>query len=253
MKIRKPLVSIIIPVYNAENFLKKTIDSIKLQTYDNWEAIFIDDCSTDDSILIISKEQENESRIKLIKNSSNCGPACTRNKGIELAKGEFICFLDSDDFWPKEKIYKQLSYMMEKNIAFSFTGYEFADKNGIPTGKIVHVPHKISYKEALKNTTISTPTVMLNMNILSKDDIFMPNVKSEDTACWWKILKKIDYAYGIDEILFFYRRTSTSLSANKFVALKRTWNLYREVEKLNLFYSINCFCKYVFNAIKRRI
>ena len=144
---------------------------------------------------------------------------------------------------------------MKKNkCEFSFTGYEFADADGKPIGKKVFVPKKISYKQALKNTTIWTSTVMFNMNKLSKDDIYMPNVRrGQDTATWWKILKKIDYAYGLNEILSYYRRTDESLSANKITALKRTWNLYRNVEKLGLISSCYNFCWYCFNAVRRRI
>ena len=144
--------------------------------------------------------------------------------------------------------------MKEKDCAFSFTGYEFADENGKPNGKKVFIPETISYKQALKNTTIWTSTVMFDMSKLSKEDTYMPNVpRGQDTATWWKVLKKVDYAYGLNEVLSFYRRTSDSLSANKFVALKRTWNLYRNIEHLNLISSIYNFSIYCINAIKRRI
>ena len=145
------------------------------------------------------------------------------------------------------------AFMKEKDCEFSFTSYEFADEKCIPNGKKVHVPEKISYKQALKNTTIWTSTVMFDMTKLSKEDIYMPNVKSEDTACWWKILKKIDYAYGLDEILSFYRRSEGTLSSNKFEAIKRIWNLYRNVEHLNIIKSTYCFCWYAFRAVIRRV
>ena len=144
--------------------------------------------------------------------------------------------------------------MKEKDCAFSFTSYEFADEKGIGNGKIVRVPKKINYREALKNTTIWTSTVMFDVKKLGKELIQMPNVKrGQDTATWWKVLKQIPYAYGIDEVLSYYRRTNDSLSSNKIRALKRTWNLYRNVEHLNIFYSFYNFCWYVLNAIKRRI
>lgn len=248
------LVSIVIPVYNASKFLNDTIATIKDQTYTNWEAIFIDDCLKDDSIKIIENESKNDKRIKLIKNKVNSGASITRNNGIEIAKGRYICFLDADDKWENDKLEKQVKFMKLKKCEFSFTGYQFADENCIPNGSIVNVPEKINYKQALKNTTIWTSTVMLDMNILNKNDIYMPNVKrGQDTATWWKILKKIDFAYGLNEILSYYRRTGTSLSANKLSALKRTWNLYRNIEKLNVFFSIYNFIFYCFNAVRRRM
>ena len=248
------LVSVIVPVYNAEKFLIETINTVLNQTYSNWELILVNDCSTDNSAEIIEQYMKKDERIKIYNNNENSKAAISRNNGISLAAGRFICFLDADDLWDSKKLEKQIRYINVHNCAFSFTGYEFADENGIPNGKKVFVPDKINYKQALKNTTIWTSTVMFDMNKLSKEDIYMPNVaRGQDTATWWKVLKKIDYAYGINEILSYYRRSEETLSSNKFVALKRTWNLYRNIERLNIFISIYNFCWYCFNAIKRRI
>lgn len=248
------LVSIIIPVYNASRFLEETINSIQEQTYSNWEAIFIDDCSSDNSYDIIKQYQKNDKRIKVIKNKINNGVAISRNNGIDYAKGEYLCFLDADDKWHPKKLEKQINFMQELNCEFSFTGYQFANEKCNPNGKIVSVPDKINYQQALKNTTIWTSTVMFDMGKLTKDDIYMPNIKrGQDTATWWKVLKKIEYAYGLNEVLSYYRRTNNSLSANKLTALKRTWNLYRNVEHLNIKSSLYNFCWYCFNAVRRRV
>lgn len=247
------LVSIVIPVHNAEKYINETINSVINQTYQNWELILVDDCSTDKSIDKIKDIIKKNKKIKLIKLKKNSGAAIARNTGIDEAKGKYICFLDADDIWDKEKIEKQIKFITKNNYAFIFTGYEFMSEDGIPNGKKVFVPLKIKYSEALKNTTIFTSTVMFNMQKLSKNDIYMPNVKSEDTATWWKVLKKIDFAYGINEILVYYRRSSGTLSSNKFVCIKRTWNLYRNVEHLGIFSSIYNFIFYLFNAVRRRI
>ena len=248
------LVSIVLPVYNCEKFLEETIKTIQSQTYTNWEALFVNDCSKDKSAEIIKEASTKDSRIKLINLKENSGAAIARNTGMEEAKGRYIAFLDSDDLWDKEKLEKQLKFIKEGNYAFTFTSYEFVTEDGTKTGKIVRVPNKINYKQALKNTTIFTSTVIFDAKTLGKELIKMPNVKrGQDSATWWKVLKQIDYAYGIDEVLSFYRRTNESLSANKIKAFKRTWNLYRNVENLNVFYSFYNFSWYVFNAIKRRI
>lgn len=247
------LVSIVVPVYNAERFLDETINSVLNQTYSNWELLLINDCSKDNSKEIYNKYKKDK-RIIWFDQEKNGGAALARNKGIELSQGQFLCFLDADDLWENEKLEKQISFMKEKDCAFSFTGYEFADENGKPNGTKVFIPEKINYKKALKNTTIWTSTVMFNMEKLSKDDIYMPNVRrGQDTATWWKVLKEIDYAYGLNEILSYYRRTAETLSSNKIKALKRTWYLYRHVEGLNIFKSSYYFCWYCFNAVKRRI
>jgi teichuronic acid biosynthesis glycosyltransferase TuaG len=249
----KDLVSIIIPVYNAARFLNDTIKSIHNQTYTNWEAIFVDDCSNDKSVEIIKKHQKGDDRIKIFKNKVNSHAALTRNKGIDESTGRYIAFLDADDLWEPTKLKKQVEFMKEKDCAFSFTGYEFADENGIPNSKKVNVPTLISYRQALRNTIIWTTTVMFDMNKLSKTTVHMPNVKSEDTACWWKVLKTIDYAYGMPEILSYYRRTSESLSANKLEAIKRVWNLYRNEEKLKLPTASYCFSSYAYKTVKKRL
>lgn len=247
------LVSIIIPVYNAERFIKETIDSIIQQTYKNWELLLVDDCSKDTSANIIKEYIDKDERIKYIKLEQNSGAALARNRGIELSNGRYVCFLDADDKWTNTKMQKQIDFMKKKNCEFSYTSYQFADKDCNPNGAIVIVPKSITYKQALRNTTIWTSTVMFDMNKLTKEQIYMPDVKSEDTACWWRILKMGITAYGMTEVMGFYRRTEGTLSSNKFEAIKRIWNLYRNVEKLSLGYSIYNFVFYAINAIKRRI
>lgn len=246
------LVSIIIPVYNAEKFIEETIESVLAQTYTNWELILVNDCSKDNSVEKINKYLSDK-RIKLINNEVNSKAAISRNNGIKVSKGKYICFLDADDKWNREKLKKQVSLMKEKDCAFSFTGYEFANDKCIPNGKKVYVPKRIIYKQALKNTIIWTSTVMFDMEKLTKDDVYMPNVKSEDTACWWSILKKVDCAYGLNEVLAYYRRTEGTLSSNKVEAIRRIWNLYRNVEHLNILKSSYCFCFYALRAVLRRV
>jgi len=247
-------VSVIIPVYNAEIYLHETILSLQNQTFSNWEAIFVDDCSTDNSVELIKNYAKTDTRIKLLKNKVNSYAALTRNKGITAATSRYIAFLDADDLWEPTKLDRQITFMNRANCAFSFTGYEYADKNGKPNGKKVRVPKTITYKQALKNTTIWTSTVMLDMHKLTKEEIYMPNIRrGQDTATWWKILKKIDYAYGLDSVLSYYRRTNDSLSANKLTALKRTWLIYRDVENLGIIESSYSFMWYVHRAVLRRI
>ncbi|CDD16775.1 putative uncharacterized protein [Clostridium sp. CAG:798] len=251
---QEELVSIIVPVYNAEKFLRETIKTVQEQTYKEWELLFVDDCSKDNSINIINEAIKKDCRIKLIELQQNSGAAIARNTGIEKAKGKYIAFLDADDLWDNKKLEKQIAFMRENDYEFTFTGYEFAGEDGVGNGKVVRVPQKLTYKQALKNTTISTITVILDVNKLEKNLIKMPNVRrGQDTATWWKILKTGVIAYGLDENLSIYRRSANSLSSNKLTALKRTWNLYRNVERLNLLYSLYNFCWYCFNAAKRRI
>lgn len=244
------LVSIVIPVYNAEKCISDTVASIKSQSYKNWEIIMVDDGSDDRSLDIMNALACDN--IKVL----SCGKgsaAIARNKGIDEAKGRYIAFLDADDLWYSDKLEKQLEFMEKKDAAFSFTGYEFADEYGVSVNKVVQVPGTISYRQALKNTTIFTSTVIFDMNKLNKDDIHMPNVKSEDTATWWKVLKSGVTGYGLNEALTLYRRSAGTLSSNKVEAIRRIWNLYRNVEGLSLPYSCLCFVFWAFRAVFRRI
>lgn len=244
------LVSVVIPVYNAENCIADTIMSVKSQTYTDWEIILVDDGSTDKSMEVMKQYECENIRIFY---SGKRSAALARNKGVSEAKGRYVAFLDADDIWDPEKLEKQIAFMTEHNVAFSFTGYEFADEFGVSVKKLVQVPFKITYNEALKNTTIFTSTVIFDMNRLTKEQIEMPNVPSEDTATWWKVLRYGLPAYGLNEGLTLYRRQSGTLSSNKFEAIKRIWNLYRRVEKLPLIYSAYCFCFYAVRALIRRL
>lgn len=240
-------VSVIIPMHNSSKHIKECLESVINQTYKNIEIIVVDDASSDNSVEIVTSI--NDSRIKILKLKQNVGAAIARNKGIEIAIGDYICFLDSDDYWKLDKIEKQVRFIEANNYMFIYSGYEFLKKNKT---HIAHVPLSINYSQALKNTTIFTSTVMFNMQYLKKEEIYMPNVESEDTATWWQVLKKEIKAYGINEPLAIYRVGEKSLSSNKIKALKRTWNLYKR-ENISYIRKVYCFIFYIINAIKRRI
>lgn len=239
-------VSVIIPVYNSSKYIKECLDSVIKQTYKNLEIILVDDKSSDNSIEII--KSYNDKRIKLIELENNVGAAISRNKGIEASTGDYLCFLDSDDFWKLNKIEKQVRFI--KNREFIYAGYTYYKRGKTHN---VKVPKHIDYKESLKNTTIFTSTVMFNMNKLKKEDIYMPDIKrGQDQATWWKVLKKGITAYGIDEVLAFYRVGEKSLSSNKLKALKRTWYILKR-EELGKTKTLYCYLCYIKNAIKRRL
>ena len=241
-------VSVIIPTYNSEKYIKECINSVINQTYKNLEIIVIDDKSTDKTLEVIKTIKDK--RIKVITLSKNKGVSNARNIGIKKSTGDYISFIDSDDYWIKEKISKQISFMEKNDYTFIYSSYIYLNEN---KKHIAKVPKKLNYKQALKNTAIFTSTVMFNMKYLSKNDILMPNIKlGQDTATWWKVLKKGIIAYGIKEPLVIYRVGNSSLSSNKIKALRRTWNLYKR-ENLNVVKRIYYFICYIFNAVKRRL
>ena len=278
------MVSIIVPVYRAGAYIAETIEMVEKQTYRNWELLLIDDCSPDNSAGIIRdmidrrnrmngqdiadrpekknfadpeaagrKPEAPVERIRLIRKEKNEGAARARNTGIEHARGRYIAFLDADDIWFPEKLEKELAFLKEKQAAFVFTAYEFGNEKAEGTGKIVQVPAQLTYRKALSRTVIFTSTVLLDREKISGELIRMPVVESEDTATWWKILRNGYTAYGLNEPLVIYRRPAKSLSSNKFVAMKRIWNLYRREEKLAVPVSVFCFCMWAIRATVRRI
>lgn len=246
------LVSIITPVYNAEEFIVQTIESVQAQTYSDWELLLIDDCSTDSSAELIRSFTDNDNRIRYVKLNKNSGAAVTRNTGLAMAKGRYIAFLDSDDIWKAQKLEKQMELIKEKDIGFVFTSYRYIMQDGSPMSKVARAPEKIDYNGLLKNTIIGCSTVLIDKKIIG--DFRMANVRrGQDTATWLQLLKKTDYAYGIYDDLVWYRVVSGSLSDNKFTAIKRTWNTYRNVEHLSLPKAMYVFVFYAYNAVKKRL
>jgi teichuronic acid biosynthesis glycosyltransferase TuaG len=270
------LVSIIVPVYRAAAYIADTIEMVFSQTYGRWELLLVDDCSGDGSVEAVEQALsaydhrpsdailENVGHIEeylcgdakkvfLICKNRNEGAAAARNTGMDLARGQYIAFLDADDIWVLDKLEKQLAFMKEKRAGFSFSAYEFGDESARPTGRVVHVPETLPYKRALSRTVIFTTTVVLDRNMVPDKVMRMPRVESEDTATWWQILRAGYTAYGLDEVLAVYRRPARSLSSNKFKAVKRIWNLYRRQEKLSVFASAYHFLFWAYRATMRRI
>ena len=249
------MISIVTPVYNAAAFISQTMEMVRNQSYTDWEWILVDDGSKDNSCEVIEAylEKTPDQRIRLIKKGKNEGAALTRNRGIKEAKGRYIAFLDADDVWFRHKLQCQMEFMQEKNAGFVFSAYEFGDEEAKGTGKIVHVPDRLTYKEALSRTVIFTTTVLLDTRKVPKDLIYMPNVPSEDSATWWQILRAGHVATGLDEVLAVYRRPGKSLSSNKLKAIQRIWYLYRKVEKLSLPDSCVAFAGWAYRATVRRL
>lgn len=251
------MISIVIPVYNAESYLEDTLNSIFAQDYEDWELLLVDDCSKDNSVQkieqILTDHPQYRERVQVLRQEKNAGAAAARNRGIDAAKGRYIAFHDADDLWHPQKLSKMLKFMQEKNAAFAYHGYEFARADGVGTGRIVRVMPELDYQHALTRTIIFTATVMFDMSRLTKEEIYFPNCPSEDTALWWKLLRQGYTAYGLDESLCLYRRTNNTLSANKFVALERIWYLYRQREHLSIPKACVCFVGWAIRATLRRV
>ncbi|PSL40696.1 teichuronic acid biosynthesis glycosyltransferase TuaG [Planomicrobium soli] len=244
------LVSVIMPVYNAERFVKQAIMSILSQTYKEVEIIIVDDCSIDKSFDIIKELMAENKNIFYYKNEKNLGPAVARNKAIELSKGRFLAFLDSDDIWQEEKIEKQLEMMKQKNAAFSYTAIETINEMGNTIKLKKNIKQVVDYNYILKNTIIPCSTVIVDRNLLG--DFRMPLIRAgQDYATWLLLLRKGIKAYGLNEALVKYRKVPGSVSSNKFQSLKKVWRIYRELENINFFKSLYFSLCFAVNAVKK--
>ncbi len=246
------LVSIITPSYNSSKFIKDCVASVFSQTYKNWEMIIVDDCSKDNSKEIILELSTKDKRIKPIFLKKNVGAAEARNTAIRQSTGKYVAFLDSDDLWNPKKLEKQLSFMKENEITFSYTTYQFMSENGEDLSNIISAPEKMTYHSYLKNTIIGCLTVIIDRE--KSGEFEMPNIRSShDMALWLLIMKRGFSAYGLDDNLAKYRVVSSSNTSNKLKAAKEVWYVYRFVEKLSIFYALICFVGYALNAIRKRM
>lgn len=246
----KGLVSIITPAYNCEKFISETIESVLAQTYNNWEMIIVNDKSNDNTENIIREYAEKDNRIRLINLTENSGAAVARNTAIENARGRFIAFLDSDDRWKKDKLKKQLEFMVQNKYGFTFTGYEYIKDENNNKEKIFKVPYSLNYSQGLKNTVIGCLTVVIDKTIIG--DFRMPLVRrGQDNLTWIMLLENGHIAYGLNENLAEYRKVAGSLSNDKKKALKRQWSNYRNVIKLPFFKCVYYYSFYVLNNVKK--
>lgn len=231
------LVSVITPAYNCGSYIQQTIQSVLAQTYNNWELIIADDCSTDDTRAIVERAHGNDPRVKYVRLKTNSGAAVARNEAMKLAKGSIMAFLDSDDLWKPEKLERQLRFMEVNHYPFTATAYEKIDEKGYKLNKIVKAVKRTSYNRLLLDCPVGNSTVMYDVEKMGKFEV--PDIKKRnDDALWLKMLKKEKYIYGLNEVLMEYRVRSDSLSGNKLSLVKYHWKLYREIEHLNVLRSV---------------
>ena len=245
-----PSVSVIIPYYKKINYIKKTINSVLNQTFQDFEIILIYDDDILDDLITLENEYKKNPKIKIIKNSNNLGAGISRNIGIKHASGEIISFLDADDFWLPEKLNKQIKFMNENNYDFTFCNYEkkLSEKKNI---KIVSLKKKIGYKDLIRSCDIGLSTVSIKKKILI-DNLFPPLKTQEDYVAWLKITKKNSYAYNFPESLVIWNKSKNSLSSNFFQKIKDAFKVYNIYEEFNIIKSLYCLFLLCLNSLKRK-
>ena len=257
-------VSIIMPNYNCEKFIKDTIESVINQTYSNWELLIVDDCSMDNSVEIINNYCEQDERIKLFINDENRGAAASRNWALREAEGKWIAFLDSDDLWLPEKLEKQLAFMVNNSYHFSYTAYEHINEQNEPMNIIVIGPKKVTKKKMFRYCYPGCLTVMYDSTDIGVVQIPDEIANGENDYAIWLKIAKFHTCYYLKEMLSLYRVRGNSLShkSNKLKLMKNHYKLFRLSECQSVFIALLCTIRNLFfgfwkkvryvNAIKRK-
>lgn len=243
-------VSVIIPVFNGEQYLREAIDSVLKQTYTAIEVLVVDDASTDSTPKIL---QQYGARIRTIRLEQNQGAAVARNTALEHATGRYIAFLDSDDIWCNpDKLRLQLDLLREKNAAFCFTQFQRMDETGTLRNDKLPFSTKVTYQQLLRHTLIATSTVLLDRNLLG--DFRMPLMRSgQDYATWLQILRYLDAAYGLPVSTMQYRVRNNSLSSGKWKSIAQVWYVQTHLEHLPAAQSALNTISFCLNALKKRL
>lgn len=221
-----PKVSIIIPTYNGEKYIKRAILSVLNQTFQDFEIIVVDDSSCDNTVLIVKELQTKDSRIKLIcleKNSG--GPALPKNKGFEISSGEFIAYLDQDDEWLSNKLEEQVNLFKnstKKNLGLVSCGADLVNTDGKCFGSFIPIKNKNIFPEILlRNPIYSNSSVLIKREVIEGVGKRDENMKySEDLEMWIRIAKAgydFDYIY---KPLFKYHFHENNVTGTKDKTIK---------------------------------
>lgn len=221
---KESLVSIITPNFNCVNFIKQTILSVVSQTYTNWEMLIVDDCSTDGSYEIALEFAKKDNRIKVFRNEINSGAALSRNFALDLAQGEYIAFLDSDDLWKADKLEKQISFMKENKCDFCFSRYDLIDEQNNSLGKTVRIIRKLSYAKLLHHDFIGCLTAIYKYDIALNIRSFIIK-NNNDYGLFLQVVHNAKNAMGINESLAHYRIRKSSISRKKLKKVKPFFKL----------------------------
>ena len=230
-------VSVIMPAYNAANYISESIRSVQNQTFKNWELIIIDDGSCDDTRKIAHQFQANDQRVECLSLRANKGVAHARNIGTKMARGRYVAFLDADDIWLPNKLEEQLAYMRKEQSVFSFTSYKKITEHGMETNEVVRPPNVLQYFNLLIECPIGNSTVMYDTAILGK--VMTPYITNREDYCLWlKIMKITKVGNGLDKVLTHYRKRRNSQSSQKLKLIRCHWEILRHYEKFGMLKSI---------------
>lgn len=242
------LVSIIVPIYNTEKFIGLTLQSIQNQSYQNWEAILVDDASTDKTVEIIKDFAKKDNRIKLFQLAKNSGNGVARNIALEKAIGKYIAYLDADDLWLPSKLEKQIQFLKENNLPFTFSFYDCIDEEGNNLNRRVEAPLNLTYNQLFFCNYVGNLTAIYDSDYLGKI-IIEATQKRQDWRLWLSIVKQIEETKPVPESLAFYRIRKDSISSSKFKLIKHNFGVYRNFHGFNFVFSVLLMIRFLFTQL----
>ena len=245
-----PLVSVIMPAYNAEPYIEEAIRSVLNQTVNDLELIVIDDTSADRTRDIIHAIAQEDHRVRPVFNEQNLGVAKTRNRGLELCHGRYVALLDSDDYWKPQMLERMIARAEETGADIIYCSYELVDEAGKKVCNDFIVPPVTTFRESIVRSVITCSTVLVT-GALAKENRFPTDMYHEDIAMWFRILKDGATACGVAEVLAAYRQHSGSRSSDKLVSACRRWPIYRKHLQMSVPQTIGVMVRYAFYGLKK--
>ncbi|HKE47016.1 MAG TPA: glycosyltransferase family 2 protein [Rhodanobacteraceae bacterium] len=245
------LISVVMPVYNADATLKRAVDSVLAQTHRAWELLAVDDCSRDGSWATLRAYAAGDARVRPIRLAANGGVAAARNAGLEAAAGGHVAFLDSDDWWHPRKLELQLAAMRARGARVSYTAFERVAEDGRPLS-MVTPPPEVTHADMLKSNHIGNLTGMYERD--SADEARFLKVGHEDYVFWLDRVRRAGRAIRVDGDgpLAWYLVRGSSVSSNKLRAAGWQWRIYRDIEKLGFLNAVRYMGYYAWHAVGKR-
>lgn len=248
----RPLVSIVMPVYNSSKTLRESVDSVQAQTWENWELLLVDDGSSDGSRELIAQLASTDPRVRPLLLASNLGAALARNEGVRIAKGRYLAFLDSDDLWIPTKLQSQMDAMSQESAGLVFSDYEWIDPQGASLGIVVRAPDRPDWRGLTWGNDIGLSSVVVDRDAIG-DPLMLPLRLNHDFALWLDYLRKGAVAVRCPGILVKYRVLKGSLSQNKLESLRINWKILHELNGLGVVATSVRLVVWAFRTTARRV
>ena len=243
-----PSIDIIIPNFNKAKYLEQCLKSVIDQSYKNWKIYLVDDKSNDGSSEILKKFEHKEN-INLYLLDQNKGPSYCRNFGIKNSNSDFITFLDSDDYWPHNKLEKQINAMLKNEYDFTYTDFQFFFNDNDNKMRETHLPNFFDYQSFIMHSTMSTSSIMIKRSFLKK--IQFQNVNHEDYLFKCDLLRSGDLAFKVKETYVYYRINKLSRSSNKIKSILNLWNINKNRNNLNFFSNLRSLISISLHSLKK--